>query len=61
MIHEVDLCNDPREQTTLLINMLHFKEPFNRMRARHEATMKAYPNQEQTHGPAFFQTFSEEE
>jgi arylsulfatase len=48
-----DLYNDPREQTPLLVNMLHFKEPFNRMRARHEAWMKVYPNRDQTHGPAY--------
>lgn len=39
-----DLLNDPQEQVPLLINMLHFKEPFNRMRARHEAWIKVYPN-----------------
>ena len=48
-----DLYNDPREQTPLLVNMLHFKEPFNRMRARHEAWMKVYPNREAARGPAY--------
>jgi hypothetical protein len=28
-----DLYNDPREQTPLLLQLLHFTEPFNRMRA----------------------------
>ncbi|MCL7937992.1 MAG: sulfatase-like hydrolase/transferase [marine benthic group bacterium] len=48
-----DLYNDPREEVPLLINLLHFKEPFNRMRARHEAWMEAYPNFEPVYGPAY--------
>lgn len=48
-----DLYNDPREQTPLLTNMLHFKEPFNRMRARHEGWMTVYPNIEEAKGPAY--------
>jgi arylsulfatase len=48
-----DLYNDPREEVPLLTNMLHFKEPFNRMRARHEAWMRAYPNFEPVYGPAY--------
>jgi arylsulfatase len=48
-----DLYNDPREQTPLLINMLHFKEPFNRMRARHEAWIKRFPHREEARGPAY--------
>ena len=48
-----DLYNDPREATPLLIQMLGFKYPFNRMRIRHELWMKKYPNQPAAHGPAF--------
>jgi arylsulfatase len=48
-----DLYNDPREQTPLLINLLHLKEPFNRMRARHEAWIKVYPHREEARGPAY--------
>ena len=48
-----DLLNDPREETPLLINMLHFKEPFNRMRARHELWIEKYPNYERARGPAY--------
>ncbi len=33
--------------------MLHFKEPFNRMRARHEGWMKVYPNREAARGPPY--------
>jgi arylsulfatase A-like enzyme len=48
-----DLYNDHREHTPLLINMLHMKEPFNRMRARHEAWIKKYPHREEVRGPAY--------
>jgi len=48
-----DLYNDPREVTPLLVNLLHFKEPFNRMRARHELWMKRYPNRKAARGPAY--------
>jgi len=48
-----DLLNDPREAAPLLVSMLHFKEPFMRMRARHELWMKKYPNQEAARGPAY--------
>ena len=33
--------------------MIHMKEPFNRMRLRHELWMKKYPNQPAGKGPAF--------
>ena len=48
-----DLYNDHREHTPLLLQMLHFKEPFNRMRARHELWKKKYPDQPAGAGPAF--------
>ena len=48
-----DLYNDPREETPLLIQMLHFSEPFNRMRALHELWKKKYPDQLPGYGPAF--------
>ena len=48
-----DLLNDPREEVPLLINMLHFKEPFNRMRARHELWIEKYPHYERARGPAY--------
>jgi arylsulfatase len=48
-----DLYNDPREEAPLLTNALHFKEPFNRMRARHEAWMEVYPNFLPVYGPAY--------
>jgi arylsulfatase len=48
-----DLYNDHREVTPLLIQALHYKEPFNRMRARHELWMQVYPNREEARGPAY--------
>ena len=48
-----DLYNDPREQTPLLVQMAHFNEPFNRMRALHEMWKKKYPDQPAAFGPAF--------
>ncbi len=48
-----DLYNDPREATPLLIQMIHMKEPFDRMMLRHQLWMKKYPNQPAGKGPAF--------
>ena len=36
-----------------MIQMLHFSEPFNRMRAQHELWKKKYPDQLPGFGPAF--------
>jgi len=41
---------DPREYTPMLVNLIHLKSPFNRMRVRHELWMKKYPNVEEKHG-----------
>ena len=48
-----DLLNDPREKTPMLVNMMHYKEPFQRMRARHELWKKKYPDQPAAYGPAY--------
>ncbi len=48
-----DLYNDPREESPLLIQLLHFNEPFNRMRALHELWKKKYPDQPSGFGPAY--------
>jgi len=48
-----DLYNDPREANPMLIQMIHMKEPFNRMLLRHRLWMKKYPNQPAGKGPAF--------
>jgi hypothetical protein len=36
-----------------LIQMLHFSEPFNRMRALHELWKKKYPDLPAAYGPAY--------
>jgi len=48
-----DLYNDPQEMSPILVGALHMKEPFNRMRARHEAWIKVYPSIEEARGPAY--------
>jgi arylsulfatase len=48
-----DLLNDTREKSPMLVNMLHYNEAFNRMRARHELWKERYPNADRAHGPAF--------
>ncbi len=48
-----DLYNDHREVNPLVTNMLHFKEPFRRMRARHELWIRKYPNMSAANGPAY--------
>jgi arylsulfatase len=41
---------DPREKTPMLINLIHLKSPFNRMRLRHELWKKKYPDSKEVHG-----------
>jgi arylsulfatase len=41
---------DPREKTPMLVNLIHLKSPFNRMRLRHELWKKKYPDAEEVHG-----------
>jgi len=41
---------DPREKTPMLVNLIHLKSPFNRMRLRHELWMKKYPNNKEKFG-----------
>jgi arylsulfatase len=48
-----ELYNDPRESTPMLVNLTHFKEPFNRMRLRHELWIEKYPHRKAAHGPAY--------
>ena len=44
------LPSDPREKSPMLVNLIHLKSPFNRMRLRHELWKKRYPDQEELHG-----------
>jgi arylsulfatase len=41
---------DPREVTPMLINLIHLKRPFNRMRLRHDLWKKTYPDSPEKHG-----------
>jgi arylsulfatase len=41
---------DPRETTPMLVNLIHLKRPFNRMRLRHELWKKKYPDSKEVHG-----------
>jgi arylsulfatase len=41
---------DPRETTPMLVNLIHLKRPFNRMRLRHELWKKKYPDSREVHG-----------
>jgi arylsulfatase len=48
-----DLYNDHREVNPIVVGGFHFKEPFKRMRARHELWKKKYPDREHKRGPAY--------
>ncbi len=41
---------DPRETTPMLVNLIHLKRPFNRMKLRHELWKKKYPDVKEKHG-----------
>ncbi|MHC5115161.1 MAG: sulfatase-like hydrolase/transferase, partial [Planctomycetota bacterium] len=41
---------DPREYSPLLVNLIHLKSPFNRMKLRHELWKKRYPDSSEKHG-----------
>jgi arylsulfatase A-like enzyme len=44
---------DPREKSPMLVNLIHLKSPFNRMRLRHELWKKRYPDEGEAHGVPF--------
>ena len=48
-----DLYNDHREHNPIVVGGFHMKEPFKRMRARHELWKKKYPDRAHKHGPAY--------
>ncbi|TWT81245.1 Arylsulfatase precursor [Planctomycetes bacterium CA13] len=48
-----DLYNDHREINAMVVGAFHMKEPFKRMRARHELWKQKYPDREHRHGPAY--------
>jgi len=44
------LLADPREKTPMLVNLIHLKSPFNRMKLRHDLWKKKYPDAKEVHG-----------
>ncbi len=47
------LLADPREESPLMLNLMHLKHPFARMRLRHELWRNKYPDQLGKHGVPF--------
>ena len=41
---------DPREVTPMLVNLIHLKTPFNRMKLRHDLWKQRYPDSMERHG-----------
>jgi len=41
---------DPREKTPMLVNLIHLKRPFNRMKLRHDLWKKKYPDSHEAYG-----------
>jgi arylsulfatase len=41
---------DPREVTPMLVNLIHLKSPFNRMKLRHDLWKERYPDAKEVHG-----------
>lgn len=48
-----DLLNDHREVNPIVVGGFHFKEPFKRMRSRHELWKQKYPDRHHRRGPAY--------
>ena len=44
---------DPREKQPMLVNLIHLKSPFNRMRLRHELWKERYPDTPELRGVAW--------
>ena len=41
---------DPRESSPMLVNLIHLKSPFNRMKLRHDLWKQRYPDSKERHG-----------
>ncbi len=41
---------DPREASPMLVNLIHLKSPFNRMKLRHDLWKNRYPDSRERHG-----------
>lgn len=44
------LPSDPREKSPMLVNLIHLKSPFNRMKLRHQLWKKKYPDSQESRG-----------
>ena len=49
-----DLYNDHREVNAMVVGAFHMKEPFKRMRARHELWKKKFPDRESQTRPRLY-------
>jgi arylsulfatase len=49
----IDLYNDHREVHPMVVQSFHMKEPFKRMKARHEMWIEKFPNRKQKRGMAY--------
>jgi len=47
------LPSDPREKSPMMLNLIHLKQPFSRMKLRHELMKKKYPDMPEKHGIPF--------
>lgn len=47
------LPSDPREKSPMMLNLIHLKQPFNRMKLRHELWKEKYPDIAEKHGIPF--------
>lgn len=47
------LPSDPREKSPMLLNLIHLKGPFNRMKLRHELWKRKYLDAQEVHGVAW--------
>jgi len=47
------LPSDPREKSPMMLNLIHLKQPFARMKVRHELWKKEYPDIPEKHGVPF--------
>lgn len=47
------LPSDTREKSPMLVNLIHLKSPFNRMKLRHDLWKKKYPDLPERHGIPF--------
>ncbi len=47
------LPSDPREKSPMMLNLIHLKQPFSRMKLRHDLWKQKYPDSPEKHGVPF--------